>query len=76
MAADVPDDELAKITWENAARWYSFDPFQSRSKEQCTVNALRAEAAGHDVSIRSYDKGRFERGVGASLADLSAKATA
>ena len=31
-------------------------------QEQCTVGALRAEVAGHDVSIRSMDKGRFETG--------------
>ena len=47
--AGVPDDELHKITYENACRWYSFDPFAHRSKEQSTVGALRAEAAGHDV---------------------------
>lgn len=23
----VPDDEVNKITYENACRWYSFDPF-------------------------------------------------
>ena len=27
VARDVPDEELAKISHENAARWYSFDPF-------------------------------------------------
>ena len=48
VAADVPDDELAKITYENACRWYSFDPFAHRAQESCTVGALRAEAAGHD----------------------------
>ena len=40
----VPDDELNKITHENAMRWYSFDPFAHRTREQCTVGALRAEA--------------------------------
>ena len=29
-----------------------------RPKEQCTVGALRAEVAGHDVAVRSMDKGR------------------
>ena len=30
MAAkyDVPDDEIDKITHENAMRWYRFDPFR------------------------------------------------
>ena len=39
----VPDDEVAKITYENAMRIYQFDPFAHRPKEQCTVGALRAE---------------------------------
>jgi hypothetical protein len=77
VAAAVPDAELQKISWENACRWYSFDPFAHRTPERCTVEALRSEAAGHDVSIRSYDQGRFERsGKGADLAALAAKATA
>jgi hypothetical protein len=76
VAADVPDDELNKITYENACRWYSFDPFAHRSKEQSTVGALRAEAAGHDVSTRAYDKGRFEKGLGADLLKLQEAATA
>jgi len=77
VAADVPDDELSKITYENACRWYSFDPFAHRAKERSTVRALRAEAAGHDVSIRSFDKGRFERThKGTDLGRLAERATA
>ncbi len=77
VAADVPDDELARITHENACRWYSFDPFAQRTRERCTVGALRGEASGHDVSIRSFDKGRFERKrTGADLGRLAARATA
>ncbi len=76
MMEGVSDDDVNKITFENACRWYSFDPFVHRSKEQSTVGALRAEAAGHDVSIHSYDTGRYERTKGADLADLGAKATA
>jgi predicted TIM-barrel fold metal-dependent hydrolase len=77
VMAGVPDDEVNKITWENACRWYSFDPFQHRSKEDSTVAALRAEAAGHDVSIKSFDKGRFQRtGKGTDLKQLASNATA
>jgi predicted TIM-barrel fold metal-dependent hydrolase len=76
VASGVPDDELSKISHENAARWYSFDPFAHRSREQSTVGALRAEAAGHDVSIRSYDKGRFTKSLGTDLAELAKSATA
>jgi predicted TIM-barrel fold metal-dependent hydrolase len=73
----VPDDEVEKITWGNACRWYSFDPLAHRDRAQCTVAALRAEAAGHDVSVRSYDTGRFQRtGRGVDLGSLAGKATA
>jgi predicted TIM-barrel fold metal-dependent hydrolase len=76
-AADVPDDEVDKITHRNAMRWYSFDPFAHRPRERCTVGALRAEAGDWDVSIRSYDKGRFEIGhTGADLGKLAEDATA
>jgi predicted TIM-barrel fold metal-dependent hydrolase len=73
---DVSRSELDKITHENAMRWYSYDPFVQVPKEEATVAALRAKAAGHDVSIRSFDKGRFERHKGADLGKLAAKATA
>jgi predicted TIM-barrel fold metal-dependent hydrolase len=76
VAVDVPDDELAKITHENAMRWYSFDPFAHRAREESTVGALRRSAAGHDVSERSYDKGRFERQVGIDAGEIAARATA
>ncbi len=75
VAKDVPDDELNKISFENAARWYHFDPFLHRTREQSTVKALRAEAAGHDVSIRSMDQGRFERKV-MTAGEMASRATA
>jgi len=53
VANDVPDDEIAKMTYENAMRWYSFDPFAHVAKSEATVGALRRQAAGHDVSIMS-----------------------
>ncbi len=71
----VTDDEIDKITHENAMRWYPFDPFRHPPAEQCTVGALRAEVAGHDVSIRAFDTGRFEKSK-ADLAELQAGATA
>jgi predicted TIM-barrel fold metal-dependent hydrolase len=76
VAADVPAAELDKITYQNAMRWYSFDPFAIRPRERSTVDALRAEVAGHDVSVRSHDKGRFTKGVGVNLAELANSATA
>lgn len=53
---DVPDDEIAKITHENAMRWYQFDPFAHIPRERATVGALRRQAEGHDVSIMSLSR--------------------
>ncbi|MGR7001013.1 hypothetical protein ACU686_28040 [Yinghuangia aomiensis] len=49
----MPDAETDKMTHLNAMRWYSFDPFAHIPREQATVGALRAAAAGHDVATRS-----------------------
>jgi hypothetical protein len=74
---DVPRLDLDRITHENAMRWYSYDPFAHMPRQEATVAALRARAAGHDVAVRSYDKGRFERTrKGADLGKLAARATA
>jgi predicted TIM-barrel fold metal-dependent hydrolase len=48
----LPDDEIDKITYENALRHYRFDPFAHRPKEQCTVGALRAGAKDVDTTPR------------------------
>ena len=46
------------MTYENAMRWYSFDPFTHISREQATVGALRKAAEGHDVSIQARSRTR------------------
>jgi predicted TIM-barrel fold metal-dependent hydrolase len=74
---DVPRADLDKITHANAMTWFSYDPFAQIPKQQSTVRALRARAAGHDVAVRSYDKGRFEHtGQGVDVATIAATATA
>jgi predicted TIM-barrel fold metal-dependent hydrolase len=50
--SDVPDDEVDKITHANAMRLFRYDPFATRPRAQCTVEALRAEAADVDTSLR------------------------
>jgi predicted TIM-barrel fold metal-dependent hydrolase len=55
-AAGVPDDEINAMTHENAMRHYRFDPFATRSREECTVGALRARAADVDITPRSVGK--------------------
>jgi len=49
----VPDNEIDKMTHLNAMRIFQFDPFAVRPRDQCTVGALRAEASGVDVSLKS-----------------------
>ncbi|MGE2726048.1 amidohydrolase family protein, partial [Mycolicibacterium pulveris] len=56
-ANNVPDDEINKMTFENAMRWYHWDPFTHIGKDQATVGALRKAAEGHDVSIKALSKG-------------------
>ena len=68
---NVPDDEINKMTYENAMRWYSFDPFSHITREQATVGALRKAAEGHDVSIRALSQHKKE---GTSFADFAASA--
>jgi predicted TIM-barrel fold metal-dependent hydrolase len=51
--AGASDADINKITWENACRFFSFDPFQHRTREQATVGALRATARDVDVSETS-----------------------
>ena len=64
----VTDDEANRITHQNAMRWYSFDPFAHIPKEQCTVGALRASVAGHDVSIRAMSHREHDPATPSSFA--------
>jgi hypothetical protein len=70
--ATAEDKELALAVTRACNDWYAFDPFAHRTRAQCAVGALRAEAGDHDVAVRSYDTGRFERSVGVSLGAFSA----
>ena len=72
-ANSVPDDEIKKMSYQNAMRWYSFDPFTHITPEQATVGALRKAAEGHDVSIRALSHHNDARS-GTSFADFAASA--
>jgi predicted TIM-barrel fold metal-dependent hydrolase len=50
------DAEVNKMTYENAMRWYHWDPFSHITREQATVGALRKAAEGHDVAIHALSK--------------------
>jgi predicted TIM-barrel fold metal-dependent hydrolase len=76
----VPDGEINKMTYENACRWYSFDPFTHIPRENATVGALRRAAEGHDTRIRARshhtrdaaDKlGSFQQQIAAASAQLT-----
>jgi hypothetical protein len=53
VGANVTDDEIHKITWENSARHFRFDPFAHTRREDATVGALRAQSPDVDTTIRS-----------------------
>jgi predicted TIM-barrel fold metal-dependent hydrolase len=65
------DTEIDKITHLNAMRAFNYDPFAHIPRDQATVGALRARAAGRDVSIVA--KGA-PRSTGTSVAALGARA--
>lgn len=71
---DVPDDEINKITHENAMRLYHFDPFKHIPREEAKVGALRKQAEGHDVSIQALSN--HDKRGGSSFADFTANARA
>jgi predicted TIM-barrel fold metal-dependent hydrolase len=52
-SAGLSDDEITKITWVNACRFFRFDPFQYIPADKATVGALRALAADVDTSTTS-----------------------
>ena len=53
---NASDSDINKMTYENALRWYSFEPFGHMTREQATVGALRQAAKGHDVSIHALSR--------------------
>jgi predicted TIM-barrel fold metal-dependent hydrolase len=57
--AGLSDALINKISWENAARFFRFDPFQHRAKSEATVGALRAGAT--DVDTSTTTKAEYRR---------------
>ena len=70
----VPDHVVNAITHENAMRLYNYDPFAHIPREQCTVGALRAQAADVDTTPRSY--GKVERSGMVTARSLAERMTA
>ena len=71
-ASDLTDDEINKMTHENAMGFFQYDPFSIRPREQCTVGALRGEAIGWDVEPHpAVGRAPKEREGVVTLADFS-----
>ena len=64
--AGLTDAQIDKISYENACRFFRFDPFAHVPKEQATVSALRARAP--DVDTRTTPKAEYRRRYEAALA--------
>jgi predicted TIM-barrel fold metal-dependent hydrolase len=66
-AAACTDEEINKITWENACRFFDFDPFRHVEREKATVGALRALASDVDTSTvsKAEYRTRHENSIGA-----------
>ena len=54
--AGCADDEVHKITWQNACRFFDWEPFAHVPQDQATVGALRALATDVDVTRMSKDE--------------------
>jgi predicted TIM-barrel fold metal-dependent hydrolase len=53
QGAGCSDEEIHQITWQNACRFFDWDPFTHVPKDQATVGALRARATDVDTTRMS-----------------------
>jgi hypothetical protein len=63
----MTDEEVDKITWQNALRFFDWDPFVHIPKVQSSVGALRALATDVDTTRMSKEEWRVqneEAGIG------------
>lgn len=56
----IPDAEVERITHRNAMANFSYDPFAHILREEATVGALRARAAGVDTTPVRRGTGKFQ----------------
>jgi predicted TIM-barrel fold metal-dependent hydrolase len=56
--AGCSDSDIHAITWENACRFFDWDPFKHVAKDQSTVGALRALATDVDTTRMPKDEWR------------------
>jgi len=50
QGAGCSDQDIDKITWENACRFFDWDPFAHTARDKATVGALRALAQDVDTT--------------------------
>jgi predicted TIM-barrel fold metal-dependent hydrolase len=50
-------DQIDKVTHQNAARFFRFDPFKHHKREELTVGALRAAAVAKGVDVTPKPSG-------------------
>jgi predicted TIM-barrel fold metal-dependent hydrolase len=66
-AAGVTPAEAELVTWANASRFFRYEPFVHRTREEATVRALRSHAGDVDTATTSKEtyRRRYEATVGA-----------
>ena len=68
---EVSDDEVNRITHQNALRLYSFDMFSHIPKEKVAVAALRRQAKDVDLGFRSSARLKKVGTEGVTVLDLA-----
>jgi predicted TIM-barrel fold metal-dependent hydrolase len=56
--AGCTPDEINQITWQNACRFFDWDPFRYTTKDKATVGVLRSLATDVDVSRKPREEWR------------------
>lgn len=56
VQAGASDEDIDKITWANACRFFGWDPFAHSTRADASVGALRARAADVDTSVRTREE--------------------
>ncbi|MGE0878809.1 MAG: amidohydrolase family protein [Acidimicrobiia bacterium] len=51
--AGLSDEEVHKVSWQNACRFFDYDPFKHIKREDATVGALRKLSPDVDTTTRS-----------------------
>ena len=71
--AAISDDDVHKISWQNVARFCSYDPFAVIPRERATVSALRAQSPDVDTTVRPRRewRARFEADPPYQVASVS-----